>query len=160
MRQGATLLAALALVIGGAPAAAVAATQIQGSSATLPDIEDEVMCTICGTTLQLSNSPQANRERVFINELISQGKDKEQIKDALVEEYGSEVLAVPSTEGFDLTAWVVPLLAASIALVALVLAALRWRRATATADGDPPLGGEVDPADEERLRSDLRRYEI
>ena len=34
------------------------------------------MCTICGTTLQLSNSPQAERERVFINELIAAGQDE------------------------------------------------------------------------------------
>jgi len=58
------------------PAAAAAA------NASLPDIEDEVMCTICGTTLQLSDSPQAERERVFINELIAKGKTKDEIKAA------------------------------------------------------------------------------
>ncbi|MGB7587413.1 MAG: hypothetical protein WBM00_01755, partial [Solirubrobacterales bacterium] len=38
---------------------------------SLPDIEDEVMCPICGTLLELSDSPQAQRERVFIARLIA-----------------------------------------------------------------------------------------
>ena len=52
----ATLLAALAL----AAAAPAGAAEPQTS---LADIEDEVMCTICGTTLQLANAPQANQQR-------------------------------------------------------------------------------------------------
>ena len=85
------------------------------------------MCTICGTTLQLANAPQAQQERDLINELIAEGKTKEEIKDALVVEYGPEVLAVPSSEGFDLAAWIVPIVGILLALVAIVLAARRWR---------------------------------
>ena len=68
----------------------------------ISDVEDEVMCPICGTTLQLSQSPQAERERAFIQDLIAQGATKDEVKDALVAEYGPEVLATPDTEGFDL----------------------------------------------------------
>src|SRR4029079_147614 len=100
-----TLVAAIACA-ALLPAAAAAA------NASLPDIEDEVMCTICGTTLQLSDSPQAERERVFINELIAEGKTKDEIKAALVDEYGPEVLAAPSDDGFDLVGgWILPVVA-------------------------------------------------
>ena len=75
-------------------AAAVAASGAT-PRASLPDIEDEVMCPTCGTALNLANSPQAERERVFIRRQIDQGKTKAQIKDALVSEFGSEVLALP-----------------------------------------------------------------
>lgn len=149
----AALLAAVALL----PAAAVAA------KASLPDIEDEVMCTICGTTLQLSNSPQAERERVFINELIAQGKTKEQIKAALVDEYGPEVLAVPSDEGFDLIGgWVLPAAGVLIGALLVVLAARRWRRDQRRdeAAAAPPPGPDPDSSDAERLREDLERYEV
>ena len=116
-----TLVAAIACA-ALLPAAAAAA------NASLPDIEDEVMCTICGTTLQLSDSPQAERERVFINELIAQGKTKDQIKAALVDEYGPEVLAVPSDEGFDLIGgWVIPFVAVLVGATLVGLAARRWR---------------------------------
>jgi len=143
-------LASLALL----PAAAAAAEP----QTSLADLEDEVMCTICGTTLQLANAPQAQQERELINELIAEGKTKEEVKDALVEEYGPEVLAVPSSEGFDLAAWIVPVAGILIALVAIALAARRWRA------GRPPEAGSgggpaIAPADEERLRADLRRYD-
>ena len=39
--------------------AALAATPAAADpSASLPDIEDEVMCPVCGTTLELSDSPR------------------------------------------------------------------------------------------------------
>ena len=63
--------------------------------ASLPDIEDEVMCVECGTVLSVSNSPVAQQERQFIREQIAAGKDKEQIKAAMVDEYGDEVIASP-----------------------------------------------------------------
>ena len=79
--------------------------------ASLPDIEDEVMCLECGTALNVSNSAVADQEREFIAELIAQGKTKREVKEALVAEYGPRVLAEPDDEGFGLAAWLVPLLA-------------------------------------------------
>jgi cytochrome c-type biogenesis protein CcmH len=108
------LLAALLALAVLAPAAATA----EQPRASLTDIEDEVMCLECGTALNVSNSAVADQEREFIAELIAQGKTKQQVKDALVAEYGPRVLAEPSDEGFELTAWLVPCLAALGALVA------------------------------------------
>ena len=54
----------------------------------LPDVEDEVMCTICGTLLAESDSPQAEGERALIRNLIAQCRTKDQIKEALVAQYG------------------------------------------------------------------------
>ena len=62
------------------------------------------MCVECGTVLSVSSSPVAQQERDFIREQIAAGKDKEQIKPALVAEYGEEVLADPGTGGFNLDA--------------------------------------------------------
>ena len=73
------------------------------------------MCPICGTALNLSASPQADRERAFIRREIAEGKTKDQIKDELVAQYGTQVLAEPPKSGFDLTAWLVPGVAILIA---------------------------------------------
>jgi cytochrome c-type biogenesis protein CcmH len=54
-----------------------AAAAVSNPRASLPDIEDEVMCPICGTLLELSEAPQAVRERVFIRRLIAEGQSKE-----------------------------------------------------------------------------------
>jgi cytochrome c-type biogenesis protein CcmH len=125
---------------------------------SLADIEDEVMCPICGTTLQLSQSPQAERERVFIQRLIAEGATKDEVKDALVAEYGPEVLALPETEGFDLAAWLVPAGAIVLAAVAIFFGLRRWRRAEGWVE-DEDLDA-VDAEDQERLDRDLARYDL
>ena len=40
--------------------------------------------------------------------LIAEGKTKDEVKDALVAEYGENVLAVPGNDGFGLAAWLFP----------------------------------------------------
>jgi cytochrome c-type biogenesis protein CcmH len=150
------LAAAVALLL---PTALTPAALAASSDATLPDIEDEVMCPVCGTQLGIAESPQAERERDFIRERIAAGLDKDQIKDALVAEYGSEVLATPDTSGFDLAAWVVPGLIVIVAGAALTVSLRRWRRRGSDDDEAPPAAG-IDPDDEERLSADLGRYQL
>ena len=124
--------------------------------ASLPDIEDEVMCTICGTLLAESDSPQAEGERALIRKLIAEGQTKDQIKDALVAQYGPNVLATPSGHGFDLTAWIVPGLVIGLVIVGLGIGAVRLGRRRRPPDSPPPL----DPGDEARLDRDLSSYDI
>ena len=76
---------ALTLAMLIAPAGAAAAQ----ARTTLNDIEGEVMCPICGTLLELADSPQAQREKVFVARLIAKGKTRTQVKDALVAQYGA-----------------------------------------------------------------------
>jgi cytochrome c-type biogenesis protein CcmH len=145
----------------------VAAAAMLGAAApepktTLPDVEDEVMCPICGTALNLSGAPQADRERVFIRRQIAAGKTKEEIKDALVAQYGTEVLAEPQKSGFDLTAWLVPVGAILAAAVAIAIGLRRWRRAGRDGDGPPRTGGgrPLEAAEAERLDADLAHYDL
>jgi cytochrome c-type biogenesis protein CcmH len=142
------ILAAALLIPASAPA----------QEASLPDIEDEVMCPICGTLLELSEAPQADRQRVFIRRLIGEGRSKEEIKDALVAEYGEEVLAAPQGSGFDLTAYVVPIAAFLLAAAALVAGVWRWRRSASAEAGSATATPQG--KDAERLESDLARYDL
>src|SRR6266540_1901046 len=106
-------IVSVTMLLLGSMIPAVAAATPQRTS--LPDVEDEVMCPTCGVPLNLSFSPQAERERSFIRREIARGKTKGQIKQALVSEFGPDVLATPSHHGFDLTAYVVPAVAIAIA---------------------------------------------
>ncbi len=136
---------ALALV---APAAA------QAPRASLPDIEDEVMCVECGTVLSVSSSPVAQQERDFIRDQIALGKDKEQIKAALVEEYGEFVLARPGRDGFNVTLWLVPIALVLVAAAGIAVAIRRWRGNAGTPrrrELPPPLSAE----DARRLDTEL-----
>jgi len=141
----AILLAALVLA---APALAFQA-------ASLPDIEDEVMCVECGTVLSVSNSPVAMQERQFIRDQIALGKSKDEIKAALVDEYGEEILADPGTGGFNATLWLVPILVALVALVGVMFAVRTWRGRT-PAD-EPELPPPLSPEDARRLDTELSR---
>ena len=152
----AVLLALAAALVFAAPAVA----QQAQPQASLPDIEDEVMCPVCGVPLELATeSPQANQERDYIRKLIAQGLTKDEIMDRLVAQFGPEVLAEPSDSGFDLAAWLVPGVAILIAAIAIFVALRRWRRAGGS--GEPP-DDEPRPAgeDEERLDADLARYDL
>jgi cytochrome c-type biogenesis protein CcmH len=140
------LLVALALVLGLTAAAE--------PKTTLPDVEDEVMCVECRTALNVSTAPVADQERAFIRARIAEGMTKEEIKAALVEEYGPDVLAEPPGDGFDLAAWLVPGALAALAALGIALAARRWRRT-----GSPPAGPDLDPDDARRLDAELTAFD-
>ena len=147
-------LAALPLLAAAlaAPAAGLAAP----ARTTLPDVEDEVMCPVCGTPLNLAQAPQADRERAFIRALIVRGATKEQIKRRLVEQYGSQVLATPQPSGFDLAAYLVPIVLGLAALALAAVALVRWRARRPAEPGMPPV---LSSADARRLEEDLARHE-
>jgi len=150
------LVVILALI--SVPAASTAAATPQ---TTIHDVEDEVMCPICGTLLELAESPQAQRERVLVKRLIAEGKSKAEIKDILVAQYGPGVLALPGGSGFDLSAYLVPAAAFVLAAVALALGVRRWRRVAKPPkqDGSGKAAGPRGE-DAERLDADLARYDL
>ncbi len=156
-RRSAVALAAVRLALSLGAVGAAAAPQPR---TTVNDVEDEVMCPVCGTLLELADSPQARREKVLIAELVAQGKTKDEVKDALVAQYGEEVLAQPDASGFDLTAYLVPILAILVAAIAVAYSVLRWRRGD---KGSPPGGGATQAPrgeDAKRLEADLSRYDL
>ena len=148
------MLLALLLALVLAPAAVAAEPRT-----TLPDVEDEVMCVECGTALNVSTSPVADREREFIRRRIEEGMSKPEIKAALVEEYGPKVLAVPEGGGFDVAAWLVPGLLCLIALIGVGIAALRWRGGDSDEPDEADAGPELDPDDRRRLGADLAAFD-
>jgi cytochrome c-type biogenesis protein CcmH len=147
----------LLVVLVAAPATATSTTPAPRTS--LPVIERQVMCVTCKIPLNVAESPQADRERAYIQGLIDQGDSEAQIKRALVGQYGPAVLALPSTHGFDLAAYLVPLAAVLLLLAVLVLLLPRWRRqaaAQAAREAPPPALSSGDAA---RLEADLSRFD-
>ncbi len=143
----------------GVALAALAPVAAADGRASLTEIEKQVMCPVCGTLLQLAESPQAQRERAFINRLIAEGRSEEQVKDALVAEYGDEVLALPPSSGFSLSAYLVPIVAFLVAAAALAAGIMRWRRG-GSGGGSPSPGPGPSDEDSKRLDADLARYDL
>lgn len=147
------LVASLALGVG--VPTATAETTPPTPKASLPQLEDEVMCPVCGTLLGLSRAPAAERQRAFIRGLIRQGRDEEQIKAALVAEYGPQVLALPEDERTDVFVYLVPLvgLIGGALLVLLAAVTWRWKSGRELPEVDRPSGEAA-----ERLEQDLDRF--
>jgi cytochrome c-type biogenesis protein CcmH/NrfF len=130
--------------------------------ASLPAVESQVMCVTCKIPLTVAQSPQADRERAFIQELIGQGMDEAQIKRALVAQYGPQVLALPATHGFDLAAYLVPIAVLVFVLALLVLLLPRWRarsRGEAAVATGATGAQTLSPSDAARLEADLARFD-
>jgi cytochrome c-type biogenesis protein CcmH len=129
---------------------------------TLGDIEDEVMCSICGTPLGLaSEAPQAQRERAYIERLIADCRSKDQIKRALVAQFGESVLAMPGDAGSDndlgdVLVYAIPAAGIVLAGGGIAFALARWRRR------DKPRGrtATTPAADSTRVDVDMERYDL
>lgn len=139
-----------------APLAVVAACLALAAPAlslTVVEVAREVRCPTCNTPLDVSNSPAAERMKLFIAQRIEAGDDKQEIIDALVVEFGRGVLATPPKEGFDLVAWVVPIGLVVIGLAAIPFVTRSWARRRRD---EPP---EISPEDAARLDDELRRHD-
>jgi cytochrome c-type biogenesis protein CcmH len=121
------------------------------------------MCPTCETTLELSNAPAANQIRRFVCARAAAGDSKSEIKDKLVADFGPGVLASPPKKGFDLLAWVLPLLALGAGAAVLAGLVVRWsRRDKSEAGSEPPSANgraDLDPALEKRVDEELARFE-
>ena len=151
MHPGRALLVALAaLLLAAAPALASERHPTQG------EMEGEIICPTCHTTLDQSDSPTAQRMKAFIARRIAAGDTRTQIENGLIATFGESVVARPSTHGFDLLAWLLPLAGILAGAVVLGVAAWGWtRRRPPPSAGGPPL----DPDLERRVDEELARFE-
>ena len=144
---------ALALVV--ACAAVLAASASAAEPPNPADLEAELVCPVCETTLDQSNAPVAQRMKLFIRERIAAGDSEQEIKDALVAEFGPGVLATPRKSGFGLIAWILPLTALAAGAVTVAVLVRSWSRRRTLSSPEAPL----DPELERRVDEELARFE-
>jgi cytochrome c-type biogenesis protein CcmH len=140
----------VALAVAGATAAHAA------ERPSPADLEAQLVCPTCHTTLDQSDSPVARRMKAYIRARISAGASAAQIKRELIDQFGPGVLATPRKEGFDLLAWALPLGVLAGGLVAVGLLAWAWSRRR---DGDAPPASPLDPTLERRVDEELARFD-
>jgi cytochrome c-type biogenesis protein CcmH len=139
---------------------ALVALLLAPASAAAPpnpaDLEAELVCPTCKTTLDQSSAPVANRMKAIIRERIAAGASAAEIKAELVDQFGPAVLAEPEKKGFDLLAWGLPLVGIAIGMAGVAALAWAWSsRGAAGADPDPALDAELD----RRVDEELARWE-
>ena len=149
VRVLAALVAALALA---APALASERHPTQG------ELETELVCPTCHTTLDESDAPIAREMKQYIARRIRRGATKSQIENELVAQFGPGVLGVPRTHGFDLLAWVLPLGGIALGAAALAVAARAWSRSRE--GSDPSRAVESLPPElDRRVDEELARFD-
>lgn len=153
MRRALTIL--LAMLAAWAPAVAMA-DEVRGVD--VQQLERELRCPTCNAPLAVSNSPAADQIKAEIRRRAAAGQSEEQIKDALVKDFGREVLATPPKEGFDLVAWIVPSIVVLIGLVSIPFITRRWSRRSRRGEGDraPSEAPRATSEEMERLDEALR----
>ncbi len=129
------------------------------------DLINELMCpSDCVETLAVCQMPESVAMRGFVKEKVAEGWSKQKITDTLVSQYGERILAAPTKQGFNLTAWVTPFAAilAGAALIAfLVVTWVRQRRihdAYVRATVSQPGSADIDSY-RSRLAAELESFE-
>ena len=122
-------------------------------------MEADLVCVTCHEPLDESSSPLAQQMKVVIRQKIAAGWTKKQIENYFVvtEGFGTAVLAVPSSHGFDLLAWLLPLAAIVLGALAVGIGARTWLRNRD--DAGPPGDERMAPALERRVDQELASFD-
>lgn len=134
---------------------AIAAPSALAGGPSAADLEAELVCPTCKTTLDMSSSEVATRMKAYIRTRLAAGATADQIKAELVDQFGPAVLAEPPKKGFDLLAWALPLGVAALGLLVVGTLAWAWAR---SGRADRP-GAPLDPELERRVDEELARFD-
>lgn len=132
-----------------------AASQEQKLEA-LSDIRRQLAC-YCGCSLTVEDCLRSMRcdesaslsKRVI--ELAQSGKSKPEILKAMVASYGETILSAPTKEGFNLAAWILPVVMLGIGGFAAVRVIKKWRAQSSEAEAE---AAEGTPAAHEQVAGD------
>lgn len=104
-----------------------------------------IMCPVCpAETIDQAQVPIARQMRQMVRGMLAQGATREEILDFFVERYGQDILASPPKSGFNLVAWIFPLVGVSAALAAGVLVLRSMSSRSASKAPQPVIGPRVD----------------
>lgn len=148
---GALVAACLAAALGALPAAA--------GPPNAADLESEIVCPVCKSTLDMSNAEVAQRMKALIRDRIAEGWSEQQIKAELVDQFGAKVLAEPQKKGFDLLAWWLPIGGGILGALLLGALAVSWTRRREASSGGAAEAAALDPDLEGRVDAALARFE-
>ena len=81
-----------------------------------------IMCPVCpAETIDQAQVEISFQMRQIVRDMLSQGRDRDEILDFFVERYGKDILAAPPKSGANLVAWLMPVAAVSVGLIAVYL---------------------------------------
>ncbi|HKF28193.1 MAG TPA: cytochrome c-type biogenesis protein CcmH [Candidatus Binataceae bacterium] len=132
---------------------------------TLATVSQGLTCQCgCGLTVANCNHPTCSFSvpvREQIESMIGKGESGAQIIAFYRQKYGEKVLSAPTTEGFNMVAWVMPFLVVALGGAVIVYTANRWRslpaaRGTSAVQSPESGAAQFDAELKDRLAQEIR----
>jgi cytochrome c-type biogenesis protein CcmH len=96
--------------------------------------------------------------RAEIYGMLTQGKNKEQIINELVQKYGERILASPQAEGFHLVAWILPGAAILAGGLTIALFISAWVRGAAAKRGAAAVQPAITVEQKSKVEQELKQW--
>lgn len=159
------LVLAAPAVDAGIPPSAGSGSALQevDTSAVVDDAELEAMtrriasqlrCPVCqGLSIEDSPTDLAQNMRSVVRDQLAEGRTPDEVKAYFVSRYGEWILLAPEPSGFNLTIYLLPVLAVLAGGIIVGIAIRRWSSRPATTAGTDTLPidePELEPWDEIR----------
>jgi cytochrome c-type biogenesis protein CcmH/NrfF len=134
-----------------------------GARPSLQEVTEGLTCQCgCGLTVANCNHPDCSFSipiKKDISAMLVRGMSTSEILASYRAKYGEKILSAPTTEGFNLLAWITPFAALIGGALAVVAAVSRWNRRGHPQPPAPISAAEpaIDPRLRARLEVDLRK---
>lgn len=133
MKKFARLAIALSILTLGLGLALAAAGSVAAQQPS-PNVDDEVLrisknlyCPVCtGVPLDVCETQACLQWRALIREKLIAGENEQAIRAYFIAQYGERVLGAPPPEGFNLSAYILPVAVLLIGAVVLFFTARSW----------------------------------
>ncbi len=122
-------------------------------------IAQGLYCPVCaGVPLNVCETQACEQWRNLILEKLQQGQTDEQIRQYFIDQYGERVLGAPTPQGFNLGAYILPLLIL-VGGAAILFFTMRGWLHTRAAPNMPATVPPIAPEYAERIARELRERE-
>ena len=120
------------------------------------NIDSMIMCPVCpAETIDQAQVPLARQMKQIVRDKLAAGESREAILEYFVERYGQNILAAPPKRGFNLVAWVLPVvvLIGSLVLAIFALRAMKQKEVLHDMADDSELEPYLEVVDDILLNS-------
>lgn len=131
---------------------------------TVEEVTQGLTCQCgCGLTVANCNHPNCSFSvpiRTEVAGMLAKGQTRSQVIAFYRSKFGEKVLSAPTTEGFNIVAWIMPFAALLVGGAFIFLMFGRWRRQSPSLPAGPEAVADrvpvVDPRMKERLEEEVR----
>ena len=103
----------------GDPGPALPYPDLPYNEAEAQAINRQIMCPVCpAESIDQAQVPIARQMRQMVRDQLTQGANQAEILEFFAQRYGPDILASPPKSGFNLLAWIFPVVGMAVALIA------------------------------------------